>query len=149
VDIFIRNLSTEAQVIWELEANALSAEHVLPNQATGWNSACAGDFNKDGTDDLLMLNPTTDQVKFWKMLNNARDSQIFTAPSTGWDFKGCGDYDGDGHMDTFWQSSDGLGKNRILMFVDFVWDDNVRINSYAGSDPSSPGYGMEYRGNGN
>jgi hypothetical protein len=148
-DIMIRNLSTNAQVIWELEANALSLEHALPAQATGWNSACSGDFNNDGTTDIMMLEAGTNRTKFWKMLNNARDSQIFTAPSGDWIFRGCADYNADGHQDTMWQSVDGLGKNRVIGFVNFVWSDNVRTNPYAGTDPSSPGYGMEYRASGN
>jgi hypothetical protein len=67
---------------------------------TGWTIAGTGDFNGDGTTDILLYNTGTRAVAEWLMQNG----QLTAGPTigtlaAGWTVAGTGDFNGDGTTD--------------------------------------------------
>ena len=149
VDLLLRQVGGDALITWEIEANAFVAERALANTGSGYNPVCAGDFDGDGDDDILLINSSTMVEKWFVMDNYARTSQQFGASNVGFVFMGCGDYDGDGDADMFWQrSADDM--NRIVLQQNWgVTKQTVYTNPFGGVNPGAAGYGYIYRGNSN
>jgi len=149
VDLLLRQNGGDALITWEIENNAFVAERALANTGTGFNPVCAGDFDNDGDDDILLINSSTMVEKWFVMENYTRSSQQFGASNVGFVFKGCGDYDGDGDADMFWQrSADDM--NRIVLQQNWgATKQTVYTNPFGGVNPANAGYGYLYRGNGN
>lgn len=79
---------------------------------SGWRVSGIGDIDGDGFNDLVLYNPTTQQVAFWYMSGTAvvngayatmRDGSIATLPE-GWEVAGAADIDGDGNVDIVLQN---------------------------------------------
>jgi hypothetical protein len=81
---------------------------------SGWKLAASGDFNHDGTDDLIWRNLSSGQNVLWTMedgrpAGSGGDLGTFT----GWEIGALGDFDADGTADILW-SNTASGQN-------FVW----------------------------
>lgn len=79
--------------------------------SSGWTVLGTGDFNGDGSSDVLLLNTQSGTVADWSVRNNTSGS--FTsiagiAPGTGWNYLGVGDFNGDGTSDILWQNGSVL-----------------------------------------
>lgn len=74
---------------------------------SGWSVAGIGDFNGDGTDDILWIDGSGD-VGIWFMRNSGVQSAaaIATVP-LGWSIVGVGDFDGNGTSDILWRDTAG------------------------------------------
>ena len=65
-----------------------------------------GDFDGDGTTDLLLLDTATNGYWIWRFLNGqVADQGTTQTPSSGWSFAATGDFDGDGRTDILWRQS--------------------------------------------
>jgi hypothetical protein len=66
----------------------------------GWTFIGAADFNRDGKNDYLLFNPSTQQSAIWYMNNNVHVGGAYgpTLP-TGWMLIGTADFNGDGKPD--------------------------------------------------
>ena len=72
-----------------------------------WQVAGIGDFNADGTSDILWYNVNSGQVSTWVMRNGAIEWSFVPGtvpPSTGWRIQGVGDVDHDGISDIIWRT---------------------------------------------
>src|SRR5690606_22358350 len=147
-DLLLRLVGGDTQRMWNLENNAFVAEINFANPGTGYVSQCVGDFDGDGDSDVFLVD-NSGNTKWANIQNFVRASQPFGANQSAWILLGCADYDGDGTSDMLWTSADGLGQNRITIMQNFASVKTYYTNKYAGTDPSSPGYGFEYRGSGN
>ena len=65
-----------------------------------------GDFDGDGTSDLLLRNKVTGQNIGWLMSGVTVSNSGFlpTIADTNWEIKGVGDFDGDGRADVIWRN---------------------------------------------
>lgn len=72
----------------------------------GWLPAGGGDFNHDGTSDLLWYNSSTTDLELWKISNGkwAGSVDVGTHPA-GWQPARTGDFNGDGTTDVTWYNS--------------------------------------------
>ncbi|MGN6057153.1 MAG: FG-GAP-like repeat-containing protein [Sphingomicrobium sp.] len=76
----------------------------------GWSVVGTGDFNADGSVDLLLRN-TNGTIKDWlggangSLTDNSANSTH--AVPTDWTVAGTGDFNGDGHSDILWRNSSG------------------------------------------
>jgi hypothetical protein len=72
--------------------------HPLGSQVSG-----IGDFNRDGTSDLLWFNPSNNTVDLWTISNGkwAASSDVGPHPP-GYQVAGMGDFNGDGSSDVLW-----------------------------------------------
>jgi hypothetical protein len=107
-----------SDLLWYNQTSGLVGEWLIQNGAiqscatlgsvapgAGWKFLGSGDFNGNGTPDLLWYNPTSGQVGEWLIQNGA--VQSFTAlgnvaPGSGWNYAGMGDFNGDGTPDLLW-----------------------------------------------
>jgi hypothetical protein len=66
-----------------------------------------GDFDGDGSDDLLWHNSSTGMVYIWLMnaTSIANEGISATVPDANWRIEGTGDLDGDGKGDIVWHNT--------------------------------------------
>ncbi|WP_066337152.1 FG-GAP repeat domain-containing protein [Azohydromonas lata] len=111
-DIFWRNTDTGETSIWP---NG-SAAWAYPTQSDAftlnqnWVQVGLGDFNADGTSDVLWRNTATFEIKVW---DNGIAAQSRTLPfsstsadtrNANWLIAGIGDFNADGASDLFWHN---------------------------------------------
>ena len=110
-------------VYWDADGTGSGAASLLarvPNSAdnnlgplSSWNHAATGDFNGDGTDDILWQHVSTGSNYLWLMQNNApaQSGPLGTVP--GWEVLACADLNGDNTGDLIWHNA-ARGEN-------FIW----------------------------
>ena len=79
-------------------------------QVGSWEAIGVGDFNADGTDDVLFFEPGGSSVFVGVMVNGRPTPSTVLGsvpPSTGWTIQGAGDIDADGISDIIWRHSNG------------------------------------------
>jgi hypothetical protein len=110
-DILWYDTSTGQVVIWLLKCTGQNGLCPIigggsPGSVTvgqGWRIAGTGDFNGDGTSDILWLNDTTGQALIW-LLNGSSvigGGSPGSAPSP-WTIVETGDFNSDGKSDILW-----------------------------------------------
>lgn len=109
-DILLR-ASTGPTEIWFQNRGAIAAK--LPSGSIGndWQIQGAGDFDGDGTSDILWRHdPTTsahDQPVIWFMRGANVRSHVWLSmvPTSDWQVRGIGDFDGDAKSDIVWRNN--------------------------------------------
>ena len=109
-DILWQNSISGEVYIWLMNGatmlNQASPETVAPS--TGWVMQGVGDFDGNGTSDILWQNTSSGDVYIWLMngttILNQGDVET-VAPSSGWVIQGIGDYDGSGRSSILWRNS--------------------------------------------
>jgi FG-GAP-like repeat/FG-GAP repeat len=71
---------------------------------TGWNSIASGDFNGDGTTDILWQNALGTTSEWLMSPAGGIASFPFTPPAAGWSVVASGDFNGDGTDDIEWKN---------------------------------------------
>jgi hypothetical protein len=107
-DVFWHNDLTNQNLIWHYENGQFVAQTNLPNSTAEWTISPwgSGDFNGDGTYDVLWRNDTTNQNLIWLLQNGqfVAQSNLPNSDETQWDFYGAGDFNGDGTSDLLWHN---------------------------------------------
>ncbi|TFV34871.1 matrixin family metalloprotease [Bradyrhizobium frederickii] len=81
----------------------------LQPAGAGWVATIAQDFNNDGNDDILWLQPATGAGEIVYLSNGTViSSASFATPGQGWVVIGHGDYNHDGNTDLLWQNTTTL-----------------------------------------
>jgi hypothetical protein len=96
----------------------------------GWTLVATGDFDANGTDDLVWRNPGTGQNVLHRMAGGSVAGSGDLGTFTGWEIGALGDFNGDGAADIIW-SNTASGRN-------FLWlmDDGQPMQSFwAGEIP--------------
>ena len=85
----------------------------------GWSAIGRGDFNGNGTKDVLVANPTaaSDTVGLIGYWENDSEWQLIGGYSPEWDVLATADFNGDGKTDILWRNS-------------FVGEDGNTYNAY-------------------
>jgi hypothetical protein len=84
--------------------------NVLGAVTADWTIKGVGDFNRDGTSDVLWYNTVSGQVSIWVMRAGVIDYTTVpatVAPSSGWSVRTVTDVDHDGISDIIWRHSTG------------------------------------------
>jgi spore germination protein YaaH len=72
--------------------------------ASVWQMAGVGDFNLDGTDDLVWRNQNTGENRIWFTNGSTVTSTTITSQGTGWKLAGAGDFNRDFYPDLLWRN---------------------------------------------
>jgi hypothetical protein len=136
-------------------AVATTTLHVSPVQPAGtaWESspdygvrtppfqvAGVGDFNHDGTDDVLWRDPTTGAVDEWTMQDGQwQKSTSLGSHGTDWTVAGIGDFNHDGTDDVLWRNT-STGAVDAWTMQDGQWQKSTSLGSH-GTDWTVAGIG--------
>ncbi|MDH3792015.1 MAG: VCBS repeat-containing protein, partial [Rhodospirillales bacterium] len=117
-DVFWRNTSTGATVIWLMEGNTVRDSGPLGAVANPpWELAGTGDFNRDCKADIMWRNTSTGANFLWQMDGLSLEaSGSIGGVATTWEIVGIHDYDGDRASDLLWRNT-ATGGN-IIWFMD-------------------------------
>jgi Ca2+-binding RTX toxin-like protein len=74
-----------------------------------WSVVASGDFNHDGTTDLLWKNPSGLTSEWLMSPSGGLGSNPSTPATAGWDVIATGDFNGDGTTDLLWKTAGGGG----------------------------------------
>jgi len=136
-DILCRDQVAGTVGVWRVSTSGSSGSTVPGQPVTGgvwtvlgqpdpavWTMAGIGDFNADGTADLLWHNQVAGTVGVW-IVSNAHYSYwkgLGTTNPAVWQVIGVGDFNGDGTSDILWQKpSDGLVGTWVIRNVAFSY----------------------------
>jgi diaminopimelate epimerase len=91
-------------MIWEMNNGTYSGFTALEGSVGAWSVAGVGDFNGDGTADILWRSAGT--VTAWEFGAGAHTgSPVVGGAGSSWGIAGVGDFDGDGTADILWRSA--------------------------------------------
>jgi len=117
-DILWRN-SSGALALWQMDGSAVMASNALTCQGNAvapdasWNIAGIGDFNGDGSADLVWRS-AGGALALWQMNGSAvmasgaiTSQGSVVAPDASWKIVEIGDFNGDGSSDIMWRNDNG------------------------------------------
>jgi predicted phosphodiesterase len=116
--IFWRRPLTGANELWLLDGTqVLAGSGPLPGKSGRWVLAGTGDFDANGTSDMLWRHKTTGETTIW-LMDGAEHLSSGALPvlSPQWKVAGTEDFDGDGRSDILWRKS--LGVQSMIWFMD-------------------------------
>ena len=107
-DILWQNVNGQVAV-WDMNGTTQipGGSQILPsNPGPSWKAVGTGDFNADGSADILFQN-TNGQAAIWEISGNAviGGGAVSPNPGPGWKVIGTGDFNGDGYSDILWQDA--------------------------------------------
>jgi ELWxxDGT repeat protein len=104
--IFLQNDAGPA-AIWTVNGTSFIGGGSLPNPGPSWHAKAPGDFNGDGSPDILWQNDSG-AVAVW-LLNGTTviGGGSLGNPGPSWQVASVGDFNGDGRSDILWQDSSG------------------------------------------
>ena len=107
-DILWRNSTTGEVYIWLMNGISITGQGGVEviSPSSGWSVAGVGDFDGNGTSDILWRNSGTGDVYIWLMNGTTIANQGDLGDITSdWVIQGTGDYNGDGKADILWRNS--------------------------------------------
>src|SRR5213595_3084123 len=116
-DILWRNAVTGENYIWLMNGLTIASQGSINvvDPTSGWQIQGIGDFDGDGRADILWRDLSTGENYIYLMNGwtiAARGLVNIVEPSSFWELKGIGDFDGDGKADILWRNS-STGENYV------------------------------------
>ena len=121
-DILWRNAANGGNTVWQMagaqffgRGDASGGVAALRTVASPWTIAGLGDFDGDGTTDILWRNTSTGENYIYFMDGGhilPSEGYIRTVADANWTVAGVGDFDGDGRSDILWRNT-ATGDNYI------------------------------------
>jgi hypothetical protein len=114
LDILWQHNSTAQLIVWYMGGAGGAAmtgwNWISSGGVPGWRLAGTGDFNGDGTPDLVLQNTTTSQVTVWYMggaggVSMTAWNWLVNPGPAGWTLAAVMDSDRDGKPDVVWQNN--------------------------------------------
>ena len=140
-DILWQNSSSGEVYLWLMNGSTITSQAAIEYvpSSTGWVIQGIGDFDGNGTSDILWQNSTTGEVYIWLMsgttiLNQASPETV--APSTNWVIQSVGDYDASGRASILWRNS---SSGEVYMWL----MDGTTITSQADLETIAPSTGWQ------
>ncbi|WP_392533934.1 S8 family serine peptidase [Nostoc sp. C117] len=86
---------------------SISIDSNSNSSTSRWQINGTGDFNKDGNQDILWHNASTNQNGAWLMNSGGANIgwQGMAGNPTGWEINGTGDFNKDGNQDILWHNA--------------------------------------------
>ena len=107
-DILWQNSTSGEVYLWLMNGTTIASQAgvaVVP-PSSNWAIQGVGDFNDDGSSDILWRNGTTGEVNIWLMNGTTIASQVSSLTVTSdWVIQGVGDFNDDGTADILWRNS--------------------------------------------
>lgn len=93
--------------LWTIDDFGIDARSDLAGPPASWSLVAAGDFDGNGTDDVL-LRHASGRIDYWEVDEGAvvAEHEIGSVGAE-WQIAGTGDFDGDGRDDLLWHRADG------------------------------------------
>jgi len=110
--VFLRNTSTGDVAVWVMKGATIVRAVDLGSVPLSWTIAGIGDFDGNGSSDILWTD-TTGDIAIWLMETNPNLVQVLSAAGLGtvspsrWSIAQTGDYSGDGKADILWIDNTG------------------------------------------
>jgi acid phosphatase len=126
--------------IFKVSPTRWSASVDLGAHPAGWVPEASGDFNHDGTSDVLWYNSTTNQAEIWVLSNGqwSASTNLGSHPA-GWQVAAAGDFSGDGTSDVLWFNS-ATGDAEVWKVANGQWAGSFDIGHHpAGWVPAGVG----------
>jgi hypothetical protein len=106
--ILWRNNGSGALTEWVMNGAAVSQSHNLGTVPAPWAVVGSGDFDGNGSRDLLLRNGSTGEVQIWFTTNGSVSSVAkLGKPLAAYSIDLTGDFNGDGKSDIMWTHSSG------------------------------------------
>jgi type VI protein secretion system component Hcp len=122
-DVVLQNSANGDVSVWLLANNALVATRPI-GSAGGYTIVGTGDFNRDGTSDLLFQD-ASGQVGDWIVRNSQYSSYINVGNAGNFKVAGSGDFNGDGTSDIVFQDASGNVANWTMQNGQFASYSNL------------------------
>ena len=107
-DILCRNPTNGKVGVWLMNGTTEDTWAYIGNHGTYWDARGVGDFNGDGSSDIVFRN-NNGMVGVWLMDGTTEDTWLSLGNhGTAWDVKGVGDFNGDGHNDVVYRNINGM-----------------------------------------
>jgi len=136
-DILWRNMATGDVYTWILNPDGSigAASSYLGNISLSYAIAGTGDFNGDGTFDLLWRNTQSGNVSVWFLHGGAFTGGGFNfgdVSDLGYQIVGVGDFNGDGIYDLLWRK-ESTGDNSIWFITTSGFNSGATLPNVAGT----------------
>ena len=112
----------------------------IGSHPSGWLPSGTGDFNNDGSSDLIWYNAATGNVDLWMLANGGWAGSVNAGSHpAGWQPAGTGDFNQDGTSDVLWYNPTS-GNAEIWKISNGQWAGSANLGTHpAGWQPAGVG----------
>ena len=129
-------------------ATTTASNSDIGSHGAAWPISGVGDFNADGTSDILWRSPSTGLVDEWQMQGGhwSKSIDLGATKAANWQLAGVGDFNGDGSSDVLWRNASNSTVDQWQM-KNGNWSKSIDLGATKGSDWTLAGVG-DFNGDG-
>jgi hypothetical protein len=142
------NLPSSVTLTVQAGGSSAASNSDVGSHGAAWPISGVGDFNGDGTSDVLWRNPSTGQVDQWQMQGGrwSKSIDLGATKPANWQLAGVGDFDGDGTSDVVWRDISNSQVDQWHM-KNGNWAGSIDLGKTKGADWTLAGVG-DFNGDG-